>query len=147
VSSRISLVVRRTIKAPAPRVFEAWTRPEQILRWWGPRPVTCSEAEVDLRVGGSYRIGNLLPDGKVLFIFGQFEVVEPPVRLVYSWHLELADGKVTEASRVSVRFEARNENTEVIVVHERIDSEATRTDHEQGWSGCLDNLAALCIES
>jgi len=97
VSRQISLVVRRTIRAPVERVFEAWTRPEQILRWWGPRPVTCSEAEVDLRVGGSYRIGNLLPDGKVLFIFGQFEVVEPPQRLVYGWHLELPDGKVTEA--------------------------------------------------
>jgi uncharacterized protein YndB with AHSA1/START domain len=147
VSSQISLVVRRTIQAPAPRVFEAWTRPEQLRRWWGPRPVTCSEAEVDLRVGGSYRIGNLLPDGKVLFIFGQFEVVEAPKRLVYSWHLQLADGTVTESSRVSVRFEAHERSTEVIVVHERIDSEATRADHEHGWTGCLDNLATLLLAS
>jgi uncharacterized protein YndB with AHSA1/START domain len=135
------------MQAPVERVFEAWTRPEQILRWWAPRPVTCTEVELDLRVGGSYRIGNLLPDGQVLFIFGVFEAVEPPNRLVYSWHLELVDGQVTESSRVSVRFEARGGGTEVIVVHERIDSEATRADHERGWHGCLDNLAALFVAS
>src|SRR5450755_4477433 len=133
------------MNAPASRVFAAWTRPEQLLLWWGPRPVTCCEAEIDLRVGGSYRIGNLLPDGKVLFIFGEFEVVDPPNKLVYSWHLELEGGKLTDASRVSVRFEACDQSTEVIVMHERIDSEATRADHEQGWNGCLDNLAALFL--
>ncbi len=57
------LVVRRTIKAGPERVFEAWTRPELLLAWWGPRPVRCSGAEVDLRVGGRYRIDNQLPDG------------------------------------------------------------------------------------
>jgi uncharacterized protein YndB with AHSA1/START domain len=143
MSSAISLIVQRSIRAPAERVFDAWTRPEQILLWWGPRPVMCSEANVDLRVGGSYRIGNVLPDGQVLIIFGQFEVVEPPSRLVYSWHVERPGGVVTEASRVSVRFESQANGTDVIVVHERIDTETTRTDHEQGWRGCLDNLAAL----
>jgi uncharacterized protein YndB with AHSA1/START domain len=142
VSSSISLVVQRTIRAPVERVFEAWTRPEQLLLWWGPRPVQCNEASVDLRVGGSYRLGNLLPDGQVLFIFGEFELVEPPRRLVYSWHLEREAGVVTEASRVSVRFEPVPSGTNVVVVHERIDTEATRSDHEQGWRGCLDNLAA-----
>ncbi|MEO7095405.1 MAG: SRPBCC family protein, partial [Polyangiales bacterium] len=99
-----------------------------------------SDAEVDLRVGGAYRIGNLLPDGKVLWIAGEFEVVEPPHRLVYSWRI---DQETTAGSRVTVRFEPRGTGTEVIVVHERIDSEATRADHEKGWLGCLDGLAAM----
>ena len=131
------------MKAPVERVFAAWTLPEQILRWWGPRPVTCCSAEIDLRVGGSYRIGNLLPDGRVLFIFGEFEAMEPPNKLVYSWHVQFEDGEVAESSRVSVRFEARGQSTEVIVVHERIESEAIQAEHEHGWNGCLDNLEAL----
>ena len=139
----IVLVVRRTIRAPAERVFAAWTQPEQLRRWWGPRPVTCAEAEVDLRVGGEYRIGNLLPDRSVLWISGEFEVVEPPERLVYTWQVEKKDAPAPERSRVSVRFVPRDGGTEVIVTHERIDSEATRADHEQGWNGCLDGLAAL----
>jgi uncharacterized protein YndB with AHSA1/START domain len=143
MSGSVSLVVRRSMRAPVARVFEAWTQPEHLLRWWGPRPVTCAEAQVDLRVGGAYRIGNLLPDGSVLFIFGEFELVEPPRRLVYTWFLERAGASASEASRVTVRFEPQGQGTEVIIVHERIESQALRTDHEQGWNGCLDSLAAF----
>jgi uncharacterized protein YndB with AHSA1/START domain len=137
----VALVVRRKINAPPERVFEAWTQPEHLRRWWGPRPVTCSDAAVDLRVGGTYRIGNALPDGRIVWISGAFEVVEPPARLVYTWLVEGSAGH--EPSRVTVRFEDRNGATEVIVVHEQIDSEDTRADHEKGWNGCLDGLAAM----
>lgn len=143
MTASIALVVRRTIRASAERVFEAWTEPELLRRWWGPRPVTCSDASVDLRVGGAYRIGNRLPDGSVLFISGVFEVVERPVRLTYTWLVEGKDAPDAQPSRVTVRFEAHGESTEVIVVHERIDTEATRADHEHGWNGCLEGLVAL----
>jgi uncharacterized protein YndB with AHSA1/START domain len=143
MSGDIVLVVRRTIRAPAGRVFDAWTQPEQLRRWWGPRPVTCESAEVDLRVGGAYRIGNRLPDGTVLWISGEFEIVEPPHRLVYTWNIEGDAPRIASRSRVTVRFEARDVGTEVVVVHERIDTEETRADHENGWNGCLANLEAL----
>lgn len=141
MTSSVALVVRRTIKAPIGRVYEAWTKPELLRQWWGPRPVTCSAAEMDVRAGGAYRIGNELPDGSVLWISGVFEVVEPPHRLVYSW--EIDRGASRERSRVTVRFEPRDDGTEVIVVHEQIDSEATRIDHEKGWKGCLEGLELL----
>ena len=143
MSCTLALVVRRTIQASAARVFAAWTQPEQLQRWWGPRPVTCSAAELDVRVGGVYRIANRFPDGSVLWISGTFEVVEPPHRLVYSWEVEREGTPSPERSRVTVRFEPRDRATEVIVVHERIDSEETRADHEQGWQGCLESLDAL----
>lgn len=136
----VALVVRRTIRAPVAHVFEAWTEPEALKRWWGPRPVTCCEASVDLRVGGAYRIGNLLPDGNVVWISGVFELVERPHRLVYTWHLEGKERPSNERSRVTVRFEPHGDATEVIVVHERIESEEVRVDHEKGWIGCLDGL-------
>lgn len=135
--AEVALVARRTIRAPVARVFEAWTRPEHVLRWWGPDGVSCAGAEIDLRVGGRYRIGNQLPDGKVLWIVGEFELVEPPHRLIYTWRL----GPEAEAAqRVTVRFEQREEETEVVVVHELIASKASREQHERGWSGCLDGL-------
>jgi uncharacterized protein YndB with AHSA1/START domain len=131
----IALVARRTIRASASRLFDAWTEPEQLRAWWGPRPVTCSAAEVDLRVGGRYRITNELPDGNVVIIEGEFELIEPPHRLVYTWR----SGEDPQ-SRVTVRFEPRKEATEVIVIHEQIASEAIKKSHVQGWSGCLDSL-------
>ncbi len=133
------LVVRRTIRASPERLFAAWTRPEHLTRWWGPGPVTCPEAEVDLRVGGRYRLANRMPDGRVDWITGTFEAVDPPHRLVYSWGL--GEG-TTSPERVTVRFEARGDQTEVIIRHERIATPESRKMHLQGWEGCLDGLAA-----
>lgn len=139
MASGIALIARRTIRASVERVFEAWTQPEQLRAWWGPRPVTCSDAEVDLRVGGRYRIVNLLPGGGTVTIHGEFRVVQPPRKLVYTWRMGGADGHA-ESSLVTVSFEPRGDDTEVVVVHEDIPSEPVRESHEQGWRGCLDGL-------
>ena len=137
----VALVVRRTIRASADQLFDAWTTPEQLRAWWGPRPVTCSGAEVDLRVGGRYRLQNALPDGSTVVIEGEFRVVERPSRLVYTWRMGANEN--AEESLVTVRFEARGEATDVIVIHEQIPSEAVRQSHESGWVGCLDGLEKL----
>jgi uncharacterized protein YndB with AHSA1/START domain len=134
-----ALVVRRTIRATQQALFEAWTRPELLRAWWGPRPVTCSRADVDLRVGGSYRIDNALPDGTTISIEGRFETVDAPRRLVYTWRMR--PGGEAGEQRVTVRFEPRDDGaTDVVVVHEHIASEEVRRSHEGGWIGCLDGL-------
>ena len=84
-SADITVVVRRTIGATADTLFAAWTQPAHLKQWWGPRTVKCVGAEIDLRVGGAYRIANRFSDGTVLWIVGEFEVVDPPNKLVYSW--------------------------------------------------------------
>jgi uncharacterized protein YndB with AHSA1/START domain len=142
-----TLEIRRTIRASAERLFAAWTQPEGLLRWWGPRDVTCIGAEIDLRVGGSYRIANRFPDGRILWIAGTFELILPPHRLTYTWGLEPEAGVPppvllpTGPERVTVYFEPAGDATEVIVRHERIASDALREQHGRGWEGCLDGLA------
>ena len=134
-----ALEVRRTIRASAERLFAAWTEPAHLQRWWGPEGTSCPLAEVDLRVGGAYRIANLLPSGDTVWITGRFERVSAPSELVYTWRFEPGPGA---ESRVTVRFEPRGDATEVIVLHEGIADEAVRSQHEQGWHGCLAGLAA-----
>ncbi len=137
---RLALVVRRTIAASPRRLFEAWTLPEQLRSWWGPKGVSCSAAEVDLRVGGRYRIVNEMPDGTKLVIAGAFTVVEVPRRLVYSWAIAPGDG---EPELVTVRFDPLDDaRTEVVVIHERIANPLLRDGHAAGWDGCLDGLVA-----
>jgi uncharacterized protein YndB with AHSA1/START domain len=136
-SAPATLVVRRRINATPERLFAAWTQPELLMRWWGPEGVACPAAEIDLRVGGSYRIANRFPDGNILWIAGRFEEIDAPHRLVYSWQLESREGP---AERVTVCFVAHGELTEVVVTHERIPDEAARKGHERGWSGCLQGL-------
>jgi uncharacterized protein YndB with AHSA1/START domain len=132
-----TLVVRRRINATRERLFAAWTEPQLLVRWWGPQGVACPTAEIDLRVGGSYRIANQFPDGTVVWIAGVFEVIEPPNRLTYTWKLESDNGPL---ERVKVCFEAHGTATEVVVTHERIPDDTVRTSHERGWLGCLDSL-------
>ena len=110
---------------------------ELLVRWWGPQGVACPAAEFDLRESGSYRIANEFPYGKVVWIGGVFEVVEPPHRLAYTWKLESQNGF---PERVTVCFEAHGSQTEVTVTHERIPSESAKISHEHGWAGCLDGL-------
>jgi len=132
-----TLVVRRRIQATPEKLFAAWTQPEHLVHWWGPQGVACPAAEIDLRVGGGYRIANRFPDGTVVWIAGIFELIEPPRRLMYTWKLESQSGS---AERVTVCFELLDGSTEVTVTHERIADEAARNSHERGWAGCLNSL-------
>ena len=152
----VHLIVRRTIRADPERLFEAWTRPAHLEKWWGPRDVECFGTEVDLRVGGHYRIGNRFPDGKVVWIQGEFEQISPPHKLVYTWNIDAEPDTGTVAGtagseRVTVKFEPvrgadasadhGTSATEVIVIHERIGDPVIRESHERGWHDCLDGLA------
>ena len=134
------LNLRRVIRAPREDVFAAWTEPELLKQWWGPGPVTCPEAEVDLREGGGYRIANREPDGKIIWISGTFERVRAPEELIYTWRVGDAEG---EPTLVTVAFLPHAEGTELVLKHERFAVEAVRDMHLQGWNGCIDKLEAM----
>lgn len=133
------LVVRKVIRASPEQLFAAWTEPRHLMHWWGPDGVACPEAEVDLRVGGRYRLANRMPDGQVHWIEGMFETVEPPHQLIYSWTM---GGDETVSERVTVRFDRQGTATEVLVRHERIRDPETARTHRLGWDGCLEGLRA-----
>ena len=144
--SQFFLVVRRTIRSSPERVFEAWTNPAQLKKWWGPKPAVCPEAEIDLRVGGKFRIGNLFPDGSLIWILGEFTLVDPPRKLVYTWRVmnEKNDGERPSSrnvEQVSVTFKPINAGeTEITVIHEKISDEKVHSSHERGWVSCLEGL-------
>jgi uncharacterized protein YndB with AHSA1/START domain len=78
------LVVTRTFNAPAHIVFDAWTKPELLKRWWAPKPfgVSLFECEQDLRVGGAYRFAfGRAPKSPEVFT-GRYLEIDPPSRLV-----------------------------------------------------------------
>jgi uncharacterized protein YndB with AHSA1/START domain len=140
-----ALVVSRMIHRDATTLFEMWTTPAHLVRWWGPQGVTCIAAEVDLRAGGRYRIGNRLPGGRSVWITGEFEHIDAPRLLVYTWRIE-ADER-TNDERVTVRFDGVDGGTRVRVLHERITDPTARESHARGWDGCLDGLAGYAEAS
>ncbi len=136
------LVVRRRFRAPQGRVFQAWTTPDQLKRWWGPMGFTTPDVEVDLRTGGRYRLGMRAPDGGAVAIVGTFVDVEPERRLVYTWSFE-GGGLDPEQTLVTVEFLARDEGTEVVLTHERLPTPEVAEHHAVGWGECLQSLADL----
>jgi uncharacterized protein YndB with AHSA1/START domain len=141
-SAQNTLNLRRIFKAPREKVFRAWTDPEELKTWWGPEGYVTPSAEVDLRVGGKYRLGmRKLPDGEIFYLSGAYREVRLPERLVYTWRWE-AKPEMGE-TLVTVEFREVGRSTEVVLTHERFPTEKARDDHNRGWSGCLDRLAKL----
>ena len=110
--SERELVVRRTFKGPARLVFEAWTMPELFRQWWVPKSMGMSllSCEMDVRVGGKYRLEFAYGDSQAAF-FGTYKEVKPHSRLV--WTNEESD----EGSVTTVTFEEKGGKT-LLVMHE-----------------------------
>ena len=91
------VVITRTFNAPARIIFDAWTKPELIMKWWTPASfgITFISCEADVRTGGTYRyvFGHPSFDKPMAFV-GKYLEVEPPNRLVWT-NEESQDGSVT----------------------------------------------------
>lgn len=144
LKSPLTLRVRRTFPAPPERVFRAWTDPAELKRWAGPGETTVATVEVDLRVGGRYRINMQAPDGTPYHVVGTYRAVDPPKKLVYTWFWETnpAMGETV----VTVEFRDLGGRTEIVLTHERLPTEEDRRNHETGWTACFDTLAGLVQE-
>ena len=107
------LVVRRTVNGPARLVFEAWTKAELFQRWWVPKSygLTLLSCEMDVRVGGQYRLVFRHGDSTMAF-FGTYREVTPPSRLVWT-NEEGEDGETV----TTVTFDERDGKT-LLVVHD-----------------------------
>jgi uncharacterized protein YndB with AHSA1/START domain len=111
-TSEREMVLTRTINGPARLVFEAWTQPELIKRWWVPKSmsVTFLSCEADVRVGGTYRFV-FSHDAKQVAFFGKYLEVTPHSRLVWT-NDEADDGPIT-----TVTFEEKGGKT-LLVLHD-----------------------------
>ncbi|MGH2446765.1 MAG: SRPBCC family protein, partial [Candidatus Limnocylindria bacterium] len=84
-TSEHELVVRRTVNAPARLVFEAWTKPELFRQWWTPKsfPIALLSCDMDVRVGGGYRL-TFAHEGSTVEFYGRYLDVTPHERLAWS---------------------------------------------------------------
>ena len=136
-----SLRLERTYDATADEVFDAWTNPDVLRRWWVVDPAwRTSVADVDLRPGGRYRLSMEDPaSGTTHTVGGEYLEVERPERLVYTWQWEDA-GDAAHVSTVAVRFIGDGERTTVVLEHTGLESPESRDRHEHGWKACLESL-------
>ncbi|MGC4065098.1 MAG: SRPBCC family protein [Polyangiaceae bacterium] len=111
--SERELVVTRTINGPARLVFEAWTKAELFKQWWVPKSasITLLSCDLDVRVGGKYRLVFAFQDASMEF-FGRYLEVTPPARLSWTNEEGDEDGAVT-----TVTFEEKGGKT-LVTVHD-----------------------------
>jgi uncharacterized protein YndB with AHSA1/START domain len=133
------LTVRRTLRAPREVVFDAWTDPDALTRWFGGALGRTLSAAVDLRVGGAYRF-TMESGGEVGSVEGIFREVEPPERLVYTWRWDRPEIEGGRESLVTVEFRDRDGATEVVLVHEGLETDEGLEFHEGGWTASLERL-------
>lgn len=138
------LHLSRIFPAPREKVFRAWTEPEILKKWWGPKGATSPVIEIDLRVGGKYRFGLQFPGQDVLYVRGVYREVEPPHKLVFTWRWEQPEMDFGE-SIVTVAFREHGETTEVALTHETFPNEAVCEQHKAGWGEFFDKFAELVL--
>ena len=142
--------LERTYDAPAEAVFDAWTNPEVLQRWWKAHPdYEAVRAEVDLRVGGGYRFAMHDPQaGEDHVVVGTYREVARPQRLVYSWTWEGTGPYAGHESEVAVTFqEDAPGRTTVVIEHAGLLDDTSRRNHARGWTGVLDSFARSGIPS
>lgn len=137
-----SLRLTRVLQADPATVFRAWTEPDQLRHWSCPEGASITDVDVDLRVGGRYRIRMRGADGQVHTAFGVYREIARPHRLVYTWDWEEADYAMGE-TLVTVEFAPRGNATAVTLTHELFPAAEAKTSHEEGWASCLNRLERL----
>jgi uncharacterized protein YndB with AHSA1/START domain len=136
-----TLRLTRTFAAPREEVFRAWTDPAALKKWFAPGDdYATPNAEVDLRVGGRYRIQIQSPQGKFHTVVGVYREVKPPEKLVFTWSWAEGGMDIGETV-VTVEFRDQGESTELVLTHDRFPTTEARDDHRKGWTGCLDRLS------
>ncbi len=157
-SETLKLQIKRIIHAPRSHVFDAWTEPEMLQRWFGPGNMTVASATTDTRTGGAYRIEmqgvptcddaaaadpevNPRDTSRKAVATGVYQEIIPDELLRFTWR---GDWEPDEETLVTVTLRDVPGGTELTLTHERFATEKSMGGHEQGWNSSLDKLAAYC---
>jgi uncharacterized protein YndB with AHSA1/START domain len=141
MASKPSLALKRRLKAPPQKVYEAWTKPEKMIHWWGvyddKKPPIC---ETDVRIGGHFRVQFWTPDGQHHSVGGVYREIVPDQKLVFSWAWQSTPER---ESQVTVDLKPDSDGTILTLTHEQFFDDKARDDHSRGWNASLDKLERM----
>ena len=151
--TRKELRIVRVFDAPRERVWKAWTDPDRVKSWWGPRSFTAPFAKIDLRVSGKYLYCMRSPDGKDYWSTGVYREIVPLQRMVATDSFADEKGNVVPATHygmspdlplefvVTVTFEEYQGKTRLTLKHTGFPSGRDSEMASQGWNESFDKLA------
>jgi uncharacterized protein YndB with AHSA1/START domain len=138
-AAKPSLTLKRRLNARPEKVYAAWTDPEKLAQWWGPTGTLADSvrAEMDVRVGGRFRVSFKTGDGEYHEVGGAYREVVPNQRLVFSWAWHSTPER---ESLVTISLRGESDGTLLTLHHEQFFDQAARDGHERGWTGTLERL-------
>jgi uncharacterized protein YndB with AHSA1/START domain len=145
LAEKPSLALTRSYPVAPEKVWRAWTDPQALKRWWGPGgkdPV--SVAELDVRVGGRFRIVFGGPQGADHEVRGVYREVVANRRLVFTWTWPRTTPE--RESLVSLEFRPAGGGTELAFLHQQLFDESVRDGHRRGWTESLAKLEQYLLE-
>jgi uncharacterized protein YndB with AHSA1/START domain len=145
-SGQLTLETKRVLPTAPSVAFRAFSDPDELARWWGPEGFTVPSLEFDPRVGGTYRIEMLPPEGDPFYLTGEFREVDPPARLAYTFVWEQPDPDDVE-TLVQLSFRDLGESTEVGFTQGPFKTEARRELHREGWTDSFGKLEQLISQA
>lgn len=135
----LSFSISRVLAAPPEQVFKAFTDPEWYSQWWGPEGCSSRVTQLELEVGGAYRVDMKLPDGNEAVLYGTYREIDPPRLLAFS----LAWEGTPDETLVTLELEPHADGTELTVTHEGFKDQEYCDQHEHGWTSSIDRLERL----
>ncbi len=148
------VILRHQYKAGIDRVFEAWSNPEALGQWFGPRSHHCKIEKYEFMVEGQYQI-RMIPTGKDTdctgdaeedsVCAGSFVEIDTPNRIVMSFNW-IEGGTDMGETLLAVEFAEVDGATEIILTHEKIPTEELCQAHRRGWQGTLECLGEYLAE-
>lgn len=138
--SALHITVGLDCRAPKKKVFETWTQPEWLKKWFrADEGFTCSTAEVDLRPGGKFALAMAMPGQPETRFYGEYQVVRAPDALVYTW----AGGEGDHITLVTALFSDRGTGSRIDFTHGIFATQAAKEGHARGWMACFKMLEKL----
>lgn len=135
------LLIERVFDAPVELVYRVWTRPEHLMKWWGPKTFEPIGVEQDFREGGAYRYGMRSAEGREVWKSGVFQEIVPNARIVMTFRWE--DGAWDVDNLITVTFLSMASGRTLLRFHQApFKTVEARDAHTGGWNSLLDKLTA-----
>ncbi|MEK7673208.1 MAG: SRPBCC domain-containing protein [Patescibacteria group bacterium] len=148
------LVITRTFNAPRQKVWDAFTKPEDCMKWWGPKDFTSPACKIDLRVGGKYLFCMQDKEGKKFWSTGTYKEINPIEKIVCTDSFSNENGDIVSAETYGMKdfplelevtfvFEdIEGSRTKLTLTHVGIPKGEIVEMTHASWNQCLDKLEA-----
>ena len=158
VNEKERMVVTRVFDAPRALVWKAWTDPQYVMQWWGPKGFTAPVCKIDFRVGGKFLCCMKSPDGQEGWNGGEYHEIVLHEKIVYSLYFADSKGNKVEPEEYGIEHEAIDDAHDVVIFEdfgngqtkltlmgsEPMES-AKNSGQLEGWVEILDKLAEVVV--